>query len=139
MIVYDPIEDCSRCADLREEYGAEAEADARASQWCTLRSHGPARWEDSRDPGIPRHYMGGRVQGGMLRPPETREEWNAHGCLGSYSRSPFVLGVEKYVRRKGRANRLYDQADDHVIELVHYYERHLDAVEALGQEMCQLG
>ena len=110
---------------------------AQAEQWCTRLDSGPANWAEERE--APRHYMGGRTQGPLHRPAEPAEEWREHGCLGAYGRSPFVQSVERCVRRGDRANRLYEQADEHMIELVHYYERHLDGVRALGSEMANRG
>lgn len=133
MIVYEAIEDCARC-----EGPDGLDRDAQAGQWCTRTDHGPALWDAERDRGIPRFYMGGRSDGPMSRPAEEREAWRDHGCLGAYSRSPFVCSIDRYVRRNGRSNRNYDTAPRHIVDLVHFYESHLDAVKALGSEMAHV-
>lgn len=124
--MHEPLEDCSRCVIN----GAFSEH-LQAEQWCTRLDNGPATWGPKRR--APRVYMGGGREVGSA-PAETRGESEAHGCLGAYTRAPFLRSVEAHTRRKGRSNRLYDQADHRVIEFVHYYEGQLDAVAALAEE-----
>lgn len=106
---------------------------SQAAQWCTRLDSGPARWRgEHRD--APREHMGGPREV-FCDARESTEENDDHGCLGAYTRAPFAVAVAKRSRKRGRANRLYDEADHRVVEFVHYYEAQCDAVAALGEEL----